>query len=634
MINVGSLVLHKNILALVSAVEDGRISILLEGRELKKVRDKDLVLLHRGPCKTLPAPRGDGDFETARSMIVSEREGDEPVVVSWDELAELVFGDKSPDSLVGCVRGVLESDLFRIIDGFPAAQSDAILAKLRDRELQKQKEAELRKNFTSAFSGCLRQKSPFDAASRPEFARFVAELENFARGSGERNALVADCGLAESRELVHQALVTTGIWKPYENLWPARAGCVLYPSRVDIDIGLVRGDEIPRIDLTYLRSYAIDNAWSNDPDDAVSIEGDHVWVHVADPAAFFGPGSEVDAEALRRGATLYLPEIIVPMLPSAMMDRLGLGLNPSSEALSFKIRLDEAGGIVSTEIMPSTLQVTRLYYSRADELLQSGDADLAGLQACAAKRRQRRILNGAVEIDFPEVSMKAEAGEVRFVPVPETTSSGIVQEMMLLAGEAAARWAWERKLPFTYSSQEAPQLPRDFPLSDTGEKFLSTQYQRRKGMRASIVGTEPQAHHGLGLSFYSQVTSPLRRYQDLLAHYQLRSALLQDRSRRCLSADEVSRLCLLAGQGSSATRQAERDSRLHWIAYYLSSNPGWTGTATVMDTNERETAVFIQELGLETALRTRIPPEIDSRVRVKLTRAVVAMRDIGFELSD
>jgi hypothetical protein len=53
-----------------------------------------------------------------------------------------------------------------------------------------------------------------------------------------------------------------------------------------------------------------------------------------------------------------------------------------------------------------------------------------------------------------------------------------------------------------------------------------------------------------------------------------------------------------------------------------------------MDTNERETAVFIQELGLETALRTRIPPEIDSRVRVKLTRAVVAMRDIGFELSD
>jgi exoribonuclease-2 len=370
---------------------------------------------------------------------------------------------------------------------------------------------------------------------------------------------VADCGLAESRELVHQALVTTGIWKPYENLWPARAGCVLYPSRVDIDIGLVRGDEIPRIDLTYLRSYAIDNAWSNDPDDAVSIEGDHVWVHVADPAAFFGPGSEVDAEALRRGATLYLPEIIVPMLPSAMMDRLGLGLNPSSEALSFKIRLDEAGGIVSTEIMPSTLQVTRLYYSRADELLQSGDADLAGLQACAAKRRQRRILNGAVEIDFPEVSMKAEAGEVRCVPVPETTSSGIVQEMMLLAGEAAARWAWERKLPFTYSSQEAPQLPRDFPLSDTGEKFLSTQYQRRKGMRASIVDSaSPSTPKSRVLYAVIRIFSPITN---------------------CV------RPCFKIGQGDACRRTKYRDSaslraRGHPPPGRRNGIPGFTGSPT------------------------------------------------------
>lgn len=634
MVSTGSLVLYKARLALVTAVEESRATILIEGAESKKVRDKDIVTLHRGPCKTLPFPRTGGDFETARSMIVSGKADDEPVKTSWRELAELVFGDGSPESMAACVRAVLDTDLFRLVDDIPAALTDGILKRLRDRELEKQKEIRLKNDFIAAFSGCVRDKVVFADMSKPEFSRFITELENYARGSGERNAFIVECGLAESREIVHQALVNTGIWKPGENPWPARAGCVLHPSRYAIDSEIFKADTISRRDLKYLRAYAIDNEWSTDPDDAISLEGETIWVHIADPAAFIGPDSEIDREALRRGATLYLPEMIIPMLPPEIMDRLGLGLNAESQALSVKITLDESGGIISAEILPTLLKVTRLSYSKADVLLASGDPDLRGLNLIADRRRKKRMVNGAVEITFPEVSMKTDGEDVRFIPVPETKSSSIVQEMMLLAGEAAARWAWERKLPFTYSSQEAPQFPQDLPRFDACESRLSQQYLRRKGMRASIVGTERQAHQGLGLSFYAQITSPLRRYQDLLAHYQLRAALAADSGARALPEDEVGRRCLLASQAALATRQAERDSRLHWIAFHLSRHRDWTGNATVMDSNERECTVFIHDFGLETVIRTRIQPSVDSRIKVKLTRVAVAMRDFNFEFAD
>ncbi len=634
MIHPGSLVLYRNRLASVVAVSDGKLSVLFSDSETKKVREKDISLLHAGPCKGIPSPRTGGDFETAHAMLVSEAKSEEPVALAWASLAELVFGDSNADALVACVLGVLDSDLFSIIDGAPAAQSLATISRIRDKEALRQREANLRKYFSELFSKCLKEKIFFDFASHPETARYIAELENYSRGIGEDCPLAAECGIPESRESVHHALVTAGIWKSFENPWPYRAGCILYPPRLDFDITKLAGNAIPRENLRRLKAFAIDNAWSNDPDDAISIDGEYLWIHVADPSAFFGPGTELDQEALRRGATLYLPETIVSMLPSPVMDRLGLGLWIHSEALSFKIRLDETGSIASTEIMPSLLDVKRLTYSQADDLLAAGDPDMSGLASAAALRLKRRLTNGAVEIEFPEVSMKAEEGTIRFIPVPETRSSGIVREMMLLAGEAAARWAWERKLPFTYSSQEAAQLPKNFPLWDEGKKLLSIQYLRRKGMRASIVGTECQAHRGLGLAFYSQVTSPLRRYQDLLAHYQLRAALSPQSERNILSEDEVARRCLLAGQAASATRQAERDSRLHWTGYYLASMPGWQGSATVMDSNDREAIVFLHELGLETLIRTKTQPLPDSVVAVKLQRVSVAMRDFTFELSD
>ncbi|TXT51031.1 MAG: exoribonuclease II [Spirochaetes bacterium] len=432
----------------------------------------------------------------------------------------------------------------------------------------------------------------------------------------------------EKAEGVHKALVDSGLWDRRYNPWPQRAGCALKAPKC-----LFPEDEIPtgleRMDLLYLESFAIDNAWSNDPDDAIAFDGHRIWVHIADPAAFFKPDSEVDEEALSRGATLYLPEKIVPMLPESALPVLGLGLSPTSPALSFGILIDDDGHIEDTIITPSLVKVSRLSYAQADSLLVAGNPSLTALDILARKRKSRRVQNGAVDIELPEVSIKAGDEEIRFIQVEKTRSADIVKECMLLASEAAGRWSWDRGIPVPYSSQEAPQLPKGLTATDQSEALLSVQFLRRKGMKASVVGPECLAHQGLGLSLYCQATSPLRRYQDLLAHHQIRAGL---GSGTVLSSEEIARRCLLANQAASLTRQAERDSRYHWIAVYLSENPGWETDGIVLEARDRDALVMLPSLGLETMVKTRTPCAPDQAIRVRLIRADIANKDLSFDL--
>lgn len=648
MIVSGSLVLFKSTLALVSAFQEGRISIELETGESKKVREKDILLLHRGPCKSIPASLEAGDFETAHAMLTTGVEGRDPVAVSWEELAELVYGEFSPASAASCARLAPASGLFRIGEAGPLVLSPLEIEAARRKAEDRRLESERRRAFVTAFrsarkAGTAGAQQPLK--SLPDSSRLIAELESYALGMPEKIRagcpLASEAGVAETPEAVHQALVETGIWPSSFNPWPARAGVTLHQPSLQFPGEEARASALARVDLTHLDSLAIDNAWSRDPDDAIAFDGERIWVHVADPSAWIEPDSDVDREALLRGATLYLPERVIPMLPPESIDRLGLGLADTSPSLSFGMKLDGEGGLVDTIITAATVRVRCMNYEEADLLLASGDGQLSQLEQLADLRMVRRFANGAVDIDLPEVAIKVSGNQPAFLKVPETRSSAIVREMMLLAGEAAARWTHERRIPFVYSSQEAPQLPSGLSSHDDDEgKSLAVHFARRKGMRASITGTECLAHRGLGLSFYSQVTSPLRRYQDLLAHHQLRAALVSmagsNREKpdpaMLLGSDEISRRSILASQGASCTRQAERDSRLHWIAVFIAGNPDWEGDAVVLEFRGRDAWVLIPSLGFETSIRCREDLQPDQVIRVRAVRASIPFHDISFDI--
>ena len=197
----------------------------------------------------------------------------------------------------------------------------------------------------------------------------------------------------------------------------------------------------------------------------------------------------------------------------------------------------------------------------------------------------------------------------------------MVRECMLIAGEGAAKWALHRRLPFPYVTQEVGDLPNE-PLPG-----LAGAYQLRRCMHPRSLSTKPGAHSGLGLDTYTQVTSPLRRYTDLLAHQQIRAFL---RNESPLSEDEVL-LRLAAGEAASnVTMQAERMSRNHWTAVYLSDKKGSCWDAVALERRGGRTLFIIPALGLETQVALKQNVEPNELVSLTLAQVKIPELEITF----
>ncbi len=641
--------MYKQKPAIVSSIETDRIVVQTIDGEERRVRQKDLILAHNGPIRTFPnSDSAAADVRDALELLAAEHpEGYGPM--PWREFAELTWAEAGPDHIVRAWRILADEPSVELLDEGIRLRSEEERRALEKREQKRRELTTLRSSFIEDFSRSWKHRTKYAGTDDVRYRSFIDELSRYARGSSDESALARAIGIKMEPRAVHEALIAVGVWDASFNPWPERNGCILtapscaVPETERAELGILR------LDLRHLRSYAIDNEWSNDPDDAISIEGDTVWIHVADPASRIAPRSDLDREAMVRGSTLYLPERTIPMLPEDMVRLLGLGLQEESPALSFGVRLDAEGHIVSTMITPSIVRVSRLTYQEADTMLDS-DNVLVRLGAVARTRAMLRRAHGAIDIEFPEILIKARGGTPSFQIVPATRSASLVQELMILAGEAAARWAFERNLPFPYATQDPPLSPKAAGSGEGPSSSLAQNFARRRSMRASIVSATCSAHAGLGLSFYSQVTSPLRRYQDLLAHYQIHSVLasvkpylagttvesVQERTIVSATAslpldlETMEERLYTYSQQAAKNRQAERDSRTHWTMVHLRRNPGWEGNAIVLDASENS-QIFIKELGFETSIKLPRGIAIDEEISIALRRVSIADLSAHFD---
>jgi exoribonuclease-2 len=580
-----SLVSYKNKPALV--VETGeKISIALPGGERLRVREKDVELLHRGPC-------AQADIEALAS---GERHPDSDVRGAWEllagttvslqDLAELVYGEFTAQSAWAAYT-ILQEGLYFAGSAAALTGRDAAAVEAGEGRWKLKREDQAGRE---AFLGRLRS----NALDLPGDGRFLQDVEALAYGRSEKSRTMRDLGRQETPVEAHRLLLSAGVWTPWVNPYPARFGLSMAPQRIPPD--LPPADE-SRIDLTHLAAYAIDSPWSHDPDDAISLEGDTLYVHIADPAASILSGSPADLEARGRGATLYLPEGAVTMLSGEALALYALGLTAGeggvasgapNPALSFRLRLAASGAIDDVEIFPSLIRTTRLSYAQADAETR---ADLTGLFRVADRNRERRVAAGASLINLPETHIVLEGTTITIERIEAYRSADLVQECMLLAGEGAALWALQQRLAFPFISQETGDLPAE-PLPG-----MAGSYQLRRCMRPRTLSVKPGLHWGLGLEQYTQVTSPLRRYTDLLAHQQIRARLS---GREPLDEDGVL-LALAAGEAAAAaTVQAERASRAHWTAVYLLDKKDSRWEGVVLEKKGGRFVAMIPSLGLET----------------------------------
>jgi len=579
-----SLVLYKVRPARVLALGD-KIDIELEAGQIKRVRPKDVRLLHPGPLHSLAdlGPR-EGELTETWELL----EGGE---TDLGELAELMFGEFSPATAWAAWQLVAEGLYF---EGTPEVVRVRTHQEVAHDQARREAKATAERSWNE-FLERLRQARPI-----PQDAERLQEVVRLALGETAGSRILRALGYQETMQNAHRALIRVGYWPQDYNPYPGR-------NRLPVADPELPVPDLPheeRLDLTHLPTYAIDDEGSRDPDDALSLDGDRIWVHVADVAALVAPDSDPEREARARGANQYLPERTVGILPQAVTERLGLGLQSVSPALSFGFRCGEDGEPTDLDIRATLVRVERLTYETAEQRLS--EPPFAQLNVLAGRFRARRAARNAAAIELPEVSVRVRDGEVSIRPLPRLRSRLLVTDAMLMAGEAAAGFCLEREIPIPFATQAAPdkvEQPAD----------LAAMYAYRRRFKPTRLTSDPEPHFGLGLTRYTRTTSPLRRYSDLLVHQQIRAWLAGN---ELLDTRQVTKRTAEAETAAATVRRTERLSNQHWKLVYLCANSQWRGEGVLVDKGEHKAVVLIPELAMEARVRLRGDPALNSRVRL------------------
>lgn len=597
-IKSGALVYYKSKPAIVNGVND-KIEILFF-KTTKRVRDKDIKLLHVGPISDvatldLDVPESLNTLDETLELLDGE-------AVSLSDLADLLYGEFTPQSAWSSWMLATDGLYFELI-----SENDEELIKPRPLGLitEEKQKRNAKQQQKEAWDSLL-ERIKKAQIEESDYTHLV-EVEQLACGERENSRILKAVGIQENKETAHSLLLRLGYWQEKYNPWPRRMGVTMSNPEIAIPEAL----ETKRRDLQSLAAWAIDDVGNQDPDDAISLEGDRLWVHIADVSSLVTPDSELDIEARSRGTNVYLPDQTIHMLPAGITEKLGLGLQAQSQALSIGFQITESGELEDTEICFSLLKVTRTTYDDADTELDSTFADL---KAVTDRYYQRRLKNNAAMLDLPEVNIKVnKEGDIAIRPYSRGGSRQLVTEAMLAAGEAIALFATENAIPIPYAYQPEPEEIQH-------PEKMSEYYAYRRFFKASRHTTEAAPHFGLGLPCYTRVTSPIRRYLDLIVHQQLRAFLSEQ---PLLDHEALVERIGLADEGSFAARKAERNSNQHWKLLYLKQQKekqqeDWKGEAIVVMQDERKTSVVLPDLALEPKLRKQDNLELDQSIAVQV----------------
>lgn len=375
-----------------------------------------------------------------------------------------------------------------------------------------------------------------------------------------------------------------------------------------------------REDLRERLTVTIDPPDARDFDDAISIERDaHGWelgVHIADVTHFVEPGGPVDAEARRRGTSVYFPGFVVPMLPEALANG-ACSLQPGKERLtrSVFIRYDRSARVVSARFSATVIRSSaRLTYEQATRAI-AGDCPEVAPDVVDLLRRgdrlarlilKRRTAAGMISLDLPEIELRFDAqGRVCGVePAEKSFSHRIIEMFMIEANEAVSRALDAagvehlRRVHPDPGPESAAGLARLFeaagrkPPATTDRGVLLALLAAVQGLPVepvvhlhllrSLAQAEysPRAigHFALASEHYCHFTSPIRRYPDLLNHRRL--ARLMDaapvRPAAPLGPDDLAELGAVCSRAERLAQDAERAAEQALLLQLMKSHVGET----------------------------------------------------------
>lgn len=256
-----------------------------------------------------------------------------------------------------------------------------------------------------------------------------------------------------------------------------------------------------RVDLRDVPMVTIDGEDAKDLDDAVSVSKEtingetiyHLGVHIADVSHYVKEGTSLDAEAYKRGTSVYLVDRVIPMLPHRLSNGI-CSLNAGCDrlAMSCLMDIDEKGIIVGHKICESVVRIDRrMTYTAVNAILEAKNgteepqtdapekekskekaefakkcleeyADFVPmfllLDETARVLRKKRMARGAVDFDFPEckIILDAKGRPVEIRPYERNAATMLIEDCMLAANETVAEDYYWQQIPFLYRSHEKP----------------------------------------------------------------------------------------------------------------------------------------------------------------------------------
>ncbi|KQO44271.1 ribonuclease R [Pseudomonas chengduensis] len=349
-------------------------------------------------------------------------------------------------------------------------------------------------------------------------------------------------------------------------------------------------DKEKRIDLRHLPFVTIDGEDARDFDDAVYCEknssrwklfsgGWKLYVAIADVSHYVKVGSALDAEAVERGNSVYFPERVVPMLPEELSNGL-CSLNPHVDRLAMvcEMTMSKSGQMVDYKFYEAVIHShARLTYNKVSLMLEDPKSSegkslrseykevlphlnqlYALYQVLVAARHER----GAIDFETQETRIifgtDRKIDEIR--PTQRNDAHKLIEECMLAANVATARFMQDHEIPSLYRVHDGPPPERLEKLKAfLGELGLSLQrgkskdgpspkdYQRLlesirerpdyhliqtvmlRSLSQAVYSAQNEGHFGLNYEAYTHFTSPIRRYPDLLVHRAIRSVVRSKR---------------------------------------------------------------------------------------------------------
>jgi exoribonuclease-2 len=357
------------------------------------------------------------------------------------------------------------------------------------------------------------------------------------------------------------------------------------------------GEDLPR---AAREAFSLDDVGTTEIDDAFSVQpvagGWRLGIHIAAPALGFGPGSALDAIARERLSTAYMPGCKFTMLPQDVIEAFSLDHGGELPAVSLYVDLDENYAVrarhTRLERVPIVANLRHVEYDVLNEAFEKRETrglrfeqELGTLwqAALALEARRGRPSAGAAALDY---NFYVENDRVRIAPRKRGAPlDKLVAEMMILVNTAWGEFLAERDVAAIYRVQSTGKV-----------RF----------------GVHPEPHEGLGVACYAWMSSPLRRYVDLVNQWQLAAALAGRKAPFVRNSDTL--LAALRAFEVTAARYDEhqRAMETYWSLRWILQEGLTRLEAVVL----RENLVRVQ--GLPLVARVSAAPTLDPGTLVRM----------------